>query len=153
MYTFTLSDPAGDPVVTLDSTTQTFSFEHLTDLNPLIDPLNEFMDYTVTVTGTSGLITPVSVTQTFNLRIWNPCHDPLLTPISLSPSPFVDETDILGAVQSAQSWDISTMFSYTSTIDCGSADIVFYLNDGSQTPLDPVLFADQRNPSSQILRN
>ena len=35
----------------------------------------DFSDYTLTVTGTSGNVTPVSVSDTFNLRIKNPCVD------------------------------------------------------------------------------
>jgi len=39
------------------------------NLNPIVNPLNQSKDYTVTVTGTSGFITPGAVIATFNLKV------------------------------------------------------------------------------------
>ena len=67
----------GNVVVTsFDGPTRLFKFLYTTNLNPLVNPLNQSKDYKVTVTGTSGLITPETVAATFNLKIKNPCYDP-----------------------------------------------------------------------------
>ena len=118
-------------------------------MDPLVDRLALFKDYTVTVIGTAGLVTSTSVSQTFNLRVKNPCPS---TIISLNPSPFVDETDDLGETETTQSWDITTMSTLNSHVNCGSFDLVFYLNDGSQTPLNPSIFEDRRGASNQFAR-
>ena len=56
-YTYSLVDATGDPVVSVfDSTSRTFTFEYLPDLAPIVDRLALFKDYTVTVTGTAGLV-------------------------------------------------------------------------------------------------
>ena len=80
-------------VSVFDSDSRTFIFEYIADLDPLVDRLALSKDYTVTVTGTAGLVTSTSISQTFNLRVTNPCPS---TTISLNQSPFVDETDFLG---------------------------------------------------------
>ena len=136
-------------VSVFDSDSRTFTFEYTPDLDPLVDRLALFKDYTVTVTGTTGLVTSTSISQTFNLRVKNPCPS---TIISLSPSPFVDETDDLGAPETNQSWDISTMNTLDTHVNCGSFDLVFYLNDGSQTPLNPSIFEDRRGAPNQFAR-
>ena len=118
-------------------------------MDPLVDRLALFKDYTVTVTGTTGLVTSTSISQTFNLRVKNPCPS---TIISLNPSPFVDETDFLGEPETIQTWDISTMNTLDTHVDCGSFDLVFYLNDGSQTPLNPSIFEDRRGAPNQFAR-
>ena len=87
-YTYSLAETTGDPVISFfDSDSHTFTFMYTPDLDPLVDRLALFKDYTVTVVGTAGLVTSASVSQTFNLRVKNPCPS---TTISLSPSPFVD---------------------------------------------------------------
>ena len=66
IYTYVVSESAGDPVVSVfDGATQTFTFDYTADLDPLVNPLAEFKVYTVTVTGTAGLVIPESVSQTF----------------------------------------------------------------------------------------
>ena len=81
-YTFDMSDSAiGGPVVAFDASTRTFTFDYVADLNPLVNTFALFKDYTVTVTGTTGLVTPTSVSSSFNLRLKNPCHDPLFVSI------------------------------------------------------------------------
>ena len=129
IYAYSLAEATGKPVVSVfDSDSRTFTFEYNLDLDPLVDRLALFKDYTVTVTGTAGLVTSESVSQTFNLRVTNPCPS---TTISLNPSPFIDETDILGEPETTQTWDISTMNTLNTNVNCGSFDLVFYLNDGS----------------------
>ena len=61
-------------------------------------------------------------------------------PITLAANPFVDETDILGALETTQSWDLTTMYSISTTVDCGVADLIFFLNDGLKTPLNAAIF-------------
>ena len=128
-YTYSFAEATGEPVVLVfESDSRTFTFEYTSDLDPLVDRLALFKDYTVTVTGTAGLVTSASVSQTFNLRVTNPCPS---TTISLNPSPFVDETEILGEPETTQTWNISTMSTLNTNVNCGSFDLVFYLNDGS----------------------
>ena len=57
------------------------------NLNPIVNPLNQSKDYTVTVTGTSGFITPGAVIATFNLKVKNPCYDPSYVSITTPPFP------------------------------------------------------------------
>ena len=52
-YTYSLAEATGEPVVSV-SDSRTFTFEYITDLDPLVDRLALFKDYTVTVTGTAG---------------------------------------------------------------------------------------------------
>lgn len=86
-YTYTVSDAAGNPVITFDDVLRTFTFDHTAGLDPLLDPLVAFKDYTVTVTGTSGDITPLGVDATFELRVRNPCLDPAFVWIDTTPLP------------------------------------------------------------------
>ena len=149
-YTHSFAEATGTTVVSVfDSDSRTFTFEYDSDLDPLVDRLALFKDYTVTVTGTAGLITSASVSQTFNLRVKNPCPS---TIISLNPSPFIDETDDLGAAETTQFWDIATMSTLNTHVDCGNFDLVFYLNDGNQTPLNPSIFDDRRGVPNQFTR-
>jgi len=78
----------GNVVVTsFDGPTRLFKFLYTTNLNPLLNPLNQSKDYKVTVTGTSGLIKPGTVAATFNLKIKNPCYDPSYVKITTQPFP------------------------------------------------------------------
>jgi len=78
----------GNVVVnSFDGSTRTFKFLYTANLNPLISPLNSFKDYTITVTGTSGDITPGLVSSTFNLKVKNPCIDPAYVSITTAPFP------------------------------------------------------------------
>ena len=60
VYTYVMTETATGNVVvnSFDGSTRTFKFLYTANLNPLISPLNSFKDYTITVTGTSGDITP-----------------------------------------------------------------------------------------------
>lgn len=73
IYTYTISDPLGDTALTFDALTQTFTFDKIDDLAP---SGSAFIDYTVTMRGTSGNVIPVFDEQSFTLKLKNPCIDP-----------------------------------------------------------------------------
>ena len=53
-------------------------------------------------------------------------------------------------------WDLATDFSLTGvTVDgnCGVIEVAFFYNDGLETPVDTVLFTDDRGPPTQFLIN
>ena len=81
--------------------------------------------YTIQITSTIG---SVSNFVTFDLTLVDPC--PTAT-ITLNPSPFVDETDDLGAPETTQPWDLSAMGTLNTNVNCGAYEFEFYLNDGS----------------------
>ena len=53
-YSYTITDPSGDPVLSFDALTQTFTFNYSTDV---ILSGSDFIDYTVTVVGEAGNVT------------------------------------------------------------------------------------------------
>ena len=58
--------------------------------------------------------------------------DPCFTvDLQLELSPFIDETENLGAFESTQSWDLAPLHTIDTQVDCGSYELEFYLNDGS----------------------
>ena len=89
VYTYSMKESSTGNVViaSFNGLTRLFEFLYTNDLNPLVNPLNQFKDYTVTVTGTSGLVTPGIVIATFNLKVKNPCYDPFYVSITTSPFP------------------------------------------------------------------
>ena len=82
-YTYTVTSVEGDSVVTFDAVTPEFTFFYDTDIL-LSGP--DFKDYTVSVIGTSGIVTSISQSTSFNLRLRNPCIDPTYVTIIASPS-------------------------------------------------------------------
>ena len=44
------------------------------------------------------------------------------------------------------------MNTLNTNVNCGSLDLVFYLSDRSQTPLNPSIFEDRRGASNQFVR-
>ena len=56
-YSYTITDTSGDAVLTFDPLTQTFTFEEPTDVS--LSGI-DFIDYTITVTGEAGNITPTA---------------------------------------------------------------------------------------------
>ena len=94
--------------------------------------------YTLEITSTIGSVSNV---VTFDLTLVDPCNSATIT---LAASPFVDETDVLGAVETTQSWDLTPLHSIDTLVDCGSYELDFYLNDGLQTPLNSIIFDDRR---------
>lgn len=72
--------------------------------------------------------------------------------ISLNPSPFLDETEDLGAAETTQSWDLASLYSLDTLVNCGSIELEFYLSDGSQTPLNPAIFEDRRGTPNTLAR-
>ena len=89
VYTYSITESATGNIVvaSFDGPKKLFEFFHKENLDPLENPLNKFKDYEVTVTGTSGLVTPRIVAATFTLKVKNPCHDPSYISITTSPLP------------------------------------------------------------------
>jgi len=85
-YDYSIATPAGDAALTFDPVTRTFSFSQDTDLS-----LSgaTFTDYTITVTGQAGNITPVQGQESFSLRLKNPCIDP--TYVTIAQVPLVNQ--------------------------------------------------------------
>ena len=85
-YDYSITTPAGDAALTFDPVTRTFSFSQDTDLS-----LSgaTFTDYTITVTGQAGNVTPVQGQESFNLRLKNPCIDP--TYVTIAQVPLVNQ--------------------------------------------------------------
>ena len=94
-YTYVVTGlPGGDPVVPLfDSATRKFTFDYQPDLLPVGPHSTPFVDYVVTVTGVTGLMTTATQTADFSLRVYNPCPTATLT---LATSPFAAETSDMG---------------------------------------------------------
>ena len=82
-YSHTVTAVEGDSAVTFDALTPEFTFFYNTDTS-ISGP--DFKDYTVSVIGTSGIVTPIGQTSSFNLRLRNPCIDPTYVTIISSPN-------------------------------------------------------------------
>lgn len=82
-YSYTVTAIDGDSALSFDDVTPKFTFDYQTD-TALSGPI--FTDYTVSVIGTAGIVTPVSSSANFNLRIKNPCIDPSFVSITESPA-------------------------------------------------------------------
>ena len=80
---------------------------------------------------------------TFDLKLVDPCSTATIT---LSASPFVDETKILGAAETTQTWNLSSMYAINTMVNCGALELEFYLKDGLKTPLNSAIFEDRRAP-------
>ena len=91
VYTYSISDTAGESVVAFDDALRTFTFDHTANLDPLVDPFSAFKDFTVIVRGTTGDVTPVTVDTSFNLKVLNPCFDPAFVWIDTVPLPTSEE--------------------------------------------------------------
>ena len=104
-YSYTITDPSGDPVLSFDALTQTFTFDYSSDV---ILSGSDFIDYTVTVTGEAGNITPTTGSSSFILKVKNPCIDPAYLTIATTPLP-VGETYIL------HDFDQTTKYEFTHT--------------------------------------
>ena len=77
-----MTDPTGDAAIdSYDPLTRRFNFHYDQDLFLSGGPGVEYLDYLVTVTGTSGEDTFASVDSSFNLRLRNPCFDPAFVSI------------------------------------------------------------------------
>ena len=119
---------------TFDAATGNFVFESF-DNKEVVLPGT----YTFQITATVGSTVE---TVDFDLVLVNPCiADVTLTEIA---SPFVDEVKDLGDPETLQTWDLTNMVSSDAVVDCGPIVIEFYLNDATQTLLDPLIFADRR---------
>ena len=85
-YSYSISTAQGDAAVTFDANTQKFTFFEPSNLS--LSGASQ-TDYTVTVIGTTGNVSPVSKAASFNLKIRNPCIDPSyisLTSVALPDS-------------------------------------------------------------------
>ena len=71
-YEYSLSDEALASAISYDSNLRTFTFESSNDLTLSGD---NFIDYTITITATAGIDTPVSDSASFNIQVKNPCID------------------------------------------------------------------------------
>ena len=67
--------------------TKTFSFAEATDLSHTLTTSPFKKDYTVTLTGTSGIVTTQTAFKTFVMTVKNPCVDPAYNSI-VRPSDF-----------------------------------------------------------------
>ena len=77
------------------------------------------------------------------MTVANPCSDQVTLTI---PGPhFLDKSYDLGSAESLQTWDkMLNLVNSDSWVDCGDILIDFYLDDGSKTLLDPLIFSDLR---------
>jgi hypothetical protein len=71
-YEYSLSDEALASAISYDSNLRTFTFESSNDLTLSGD---NSIDYTVTITATAGIDTPVSDSSSFSIQMKNPCID------------------------------------------------------------------------------
>ena len=89
-------------------------------------------DYTFTITATVG---DKTVSKDFTVTFVDPCPTTTLT----LNSPFVDKTYNLRDPQIDQKWDIDTVLSKVTAVDCGAITVKIYDNDSPSTPLDSIL--------------
>ena len=75
----------------------------------------DFIDYTVSVTGEAGNVTPTTGSSSFILKVKNPCIDPAYLTIDTSPLP-VGETYIL------HDFDQTSKYDFTHTAFVINAD-------------------------------
>ena len=68
-------------IVSFDSSTKKFIVSEATDLTQTSTTSPFETDYTVTLTGSSGDVTPMTATKTFGLKVKNPCVDTTLNSI------------------------------------------------------------------------
>ena len=71
-------------IVSFDSSTKTFMVSEATDLAHTSTTSPFETDYTVSLTGSSGDVTPLTATKTFGLKVKNPCVDATLNSIDNS---------------------------------------------------------------------
>ena len=79
--TYSLSVSPTTTIVSFDSSTKTFIVSEATDLKHASTTTPFETDYTVTLTGSSGDVTPKTATKTFGLKVKNPCVDATLNSI------------------------------------------------------------------------
>ena len=97
-------------------------------------------DYVFEITATVGA-TQSSVQ--FTLTLDDPCDDQVSL-VFAAPA-FQNVSYELGAAESNQLWQPNTLITEDTWISCGPITFEFYLNDGSYTSLDPLIFKDDRS--------
>ena len=98
--------------------------------------------YTFTITGTVGT---KSATATFVMKLVNPCPTTLLT--VNNPAPFVTQTYILRDPQINRVWNIATIVTKGTLVNCGTLIVEFFDNNTGIVP-DPAIFEDSRVPGT-----
>ena len=93
--TYSMSVSAATTIVSFDSSTKTFSISEATDLTQASTTPPFETDYTVTLTGSAGDVTPTTAFKTFGLKVKNPCVDIALNSI-VSPADFSRDYTIYG---------------------------------------------------------
>ena len=92
--------------------------------------------YTIEVSGTVGQRTEFA---TFEIVLEHPCPT---TELTLQSSPFTDSTYVLKSEDLTQEWNIDSILTSATSIDCGEISVEFFNDDGST--LDQTLFSDDR---------
>ena len=94
-------------------------------------------DYTFEVTATLGSI---SNKITFVMTLVDPCPTTTLT----INSPFVPKLYTLRDPQIDQSWNINSIVSKATAVDCGPLAVDFFNDDATKSSLDASIFGDIR---------
>jgi len=94
-------------------------------------------DYTFEITATLGSI---SKKITFVMTLVDPCPTTTLT----INSPFVPKLYTLRDPQIDQSWNINSIVSKATAVDCGPLAVDFFNDDATESSLDTSIFADIR---------
>ena len=93
--------------------------------------------YTFEITGTVGI---KSASATFVMTLVDPCPTTTLT--INNPATFIDQTYILRDAQINRTWDIDSILSRDTLVDCGPVSVSFKNNNGAAP--DSALFEDDR---------
>ena len=87
-YTYTVSSPSAQLIISsFDGDLREFKFLYSDDLRPSGEPSFEIyeLDYSISVTGTTGMDVSKNITGTFSIKIKNPCIDPNFVSIQTVP--------------------------------------------------------------------
>ena len=102
-YSYTISDAMGNGVLYFDVASHTFTFAQLGDLTAAG---STFTDYVITVTGSTGNITPQTASASFTMTVKNPCIDSDYVSIQAVPLP-VGESYALYAFDAVNRYEFS----------------------------------------------
>ena len=122
----------GETKATFGTTTGDYTFTSYDMVNYLPG------DYEFTITGTVGA---KSVTSTWTMTLVDPC---LTTQLTIkNPAPFFEQDYILRDSQMNRFWDLDTIVSRKTPVDCGSITVKFIDTNTTAVP-DPLVFLDDR---------
>lgn len=96
-------------------------------------------DYVFEITGSVGT---KSDSITFVMTLLDPCPGTQLKIVE--PDPFRNATYLLGEPQLDQFWDIESLFTYDTFVDCGTIEVDFFYDDEYETPVNSTIFLDDR---------